>query len=66
MVFAENLRLLRTTNNVSQRVLAEHLKISIKTISHWETGYSEPSISQLIMLADFFDVTVDYLVKRDM
>lgn len=65
MVFAENLRDLRKVNKISQKELAEILKISVKTISHWETGYSEPSISQLIILADFFKVTVDDLIKRD-
>lgn len=65
MAFAENLRILRKMKGIGQNELAEILKISVKTISHWETGYCEPSISQLIMLADFFEVTVDDLIKRE-
>lgn len=64
MKFSENLKALRTASGAGQKQLAEKLNISLKTISHWETGYSEPSISQLIQLADFFEVTIDELVGR--
>ena len=64
MEFKECLRLLRKSNDLGQDKLAEALNISAKTISHWETGYTEPSISQLIQLADFFDVTLDELMGR--
>ena len=50
---------------LGQQQLADLLKISVKTVSHWETGYSEPSITQLIALADIFEVTLDDLVGRD-
>ena len=63
--FRRNLKLLRTAKGMGQRELAELLNTTIKTISHWETGYSEPSIVQLICLADIFDVTLDDLVGRD-
>ena len=65
MVFAENLRNLRNMKGISQKELADILKISLKTISHWETGYCEPSISQLIALSELFDVTVDDLIKKE-
>ena len=64
MEFKESLKLLRKSNDLGQDKLAETLNISPKTISHWETGYTEPSISQLIQLADFFDVTLDELTGR--
>ncbi len=64
MKFNENLKSLRVAGGVGQKQLAEALNISLKTISHWETGYSEPSVSQLIQLADYFDVTIDELVGR--
>lgn len=66
MTFAENLKHWRTSQNVSQKQLAEKLNTTFKTISHWETGYTEPSIQQLIALADFFDTTIDELVGRTM
>ena len=65
MTFAENLRNLRIMKGISQKGLAEILNISLKTISHWETGYCEPSISQLIALSELFDVTVDDLIKKE-
>ena len=51
-------------NGLGQKELADALETTPKTVSHWETGYSEPSISQLIMLADYFEVTLDDLVGR--
>ena len=62
--FGENLKALRRERCIGQSELAEILRISPKTISHWETGYTEPSISQLIALANFFDLSIDELVGR--
>ena len=64
MSFCENLKNLRKSSKIDQYKLAEALSVSSKTVSHWETGYTEPSISQLILLADFFDVSLDELVDR--
>ncbi|MBQ8427221.1 MAG: helix-turn-helix transcriptional regulator [Clostridia bacterium] len=64
MSFSDNLKYLRKNFNIDQGVLAEALNVSPKTISHWETNYTEPSISQLIMIADFFQVSLDDLVDR--
>ena len=65
MEFKENLRFLRRQAGIGQAKLADMLSISAKTISHWETGYTEPSIDELIKLADMFDVTIDELVGRN-
>lgn len=64
MKFSENLKQLRTVKNIGQKQLAQILNITLKTVSHWETGYCEPSISQLIALADYFEVSVDELIGR--
>ena len=64
MGFSENLKSLRKSNNLDQKDLAKTLNVSAKTISHWETGYTEPSISQLIALANYFKITIDELVER--
>ena len=63
--FSENLKSLRTYKNIGQSSLAKVLNVSIKTISHWETGYSEPSITQLVQIAEFFEITIDELVGRN-
>lgn len=65
MKFMENLKLLRTVKGKDQNDVATALNVSPKTISHWETGYTEPSVNQLIQLADFFEVSIDELVGRD-
>lgn len=62
--FSENLKNMRIQKGIGQRELAALLNTTVKTVSHWETGYCEPSISQLIALAEYFDVSLDELVGR--
>ena len=64
MSFAENLKTLRKEKGLDQQELAQKLNVSSKTISHWETSYTEPSLAQLTHLADFFDVSLDDLLDR--
>ena len=64
MKFCEILKDLRKEKDIGQEVLAKELNISVKTVSHWETGYTEPSIEQLIKLADYFEISIDELVGR--
>lgn len=63
MGFKENLKILRTEKGLGQNALAEALNVSLKTISHWETGYTEPSITQLTQIAKFFEISLDELVE---
>ncbi|MBQ7770698.1 MAG: helix-turn-helix transcriptional regulator, partial [Clostridia bacterium] len=49
---------------IGQGELAKVLSVSLKTVSHWETGYTEPSVAQLIRLADYFEISIDELVGR--
>ena len=65
--FKSRLKELRLEKNISQKQLGDLLNVSKMAISHWEKGNSEPSISQLIILSNFFEVTFDYLIgKNDM
>ena len=64
MSFSENIKNLRKVHGLDQATLAQTLNVSPKTISHWETNYTEPSISQLIALANYFDISIDELVGR--
>ncbi|MBE7087668.1 MAG: helix-turn-helix transcriptional regulator [Clostridiales bacterium] len=61
MGFKERLKELRLEKNISQQELGKSLNMSKMAISHWEKGNSEPSIEQLKVLAQIFDVTIDYL-----
>ena len=62
--FKERLKELRLEKNMTQQELGNLVNISKMAISHWEKGHSEPSISQLIFLSEYFGVTVDYLVGK--
>ncbi len=62
MDFKKRLKELRTEKNLSQADIGKLVNMSKMAISHWEKGHSEPSIDQLILLARFFDVSIDYLV----
>ncbi len=55
---------LRAEKNLSQREMARALRISQATYNNWENEKTQPSIEQLITLADFFGVSVDYLIGR--
>lgn len=53
---------LRSEKNLSQRDMAKILNISQGTYNNWENANTQPSIEQLIAIAEFFGVTVDYLI----
>lgn len=59
------LKELRKAKNISQLKLAMDLHTNQNTISRYETGDREPSIRELIKIADYFGVTVDYLIEHD-
>ena len=58
----ENLRLLRKNANLTQRKLAEKVNIPKTNIGHYEIGITQPSIENLIKLADYFGCSIDYLL----
>ena len=58
------LKELRKKKGISQLRLATELNTTQNTISRYETGEREPGIDELIMLADYFNVSVDYLIGR--
>ena len=59
-----NLKKLRKEKGISQLKLAMDLNMTQNTISRYETGEREPGINELIKIADYFDVSVDYLLGR--
>lgn len=50
---------------ISQYALAKKLGISQSTICNWLNGKKEPSIESLWKLADYFSVSIDYIVGRE-
>lgn len=63
--FAENLKTLRIERGIGQVELAKSIRVSRGIISLWENGLREPGMYNLIALADYFGVSVDYLLGRD-
>ena len=64
ITFKERLRELRQEKGISQQELGNIVNMSKMAISHWESGHSEPSIYQLIILSNYFEVTIDFLVGK--
>ena len=63
-IFIERLKYLRKQRNLTQEQMAENIKISLRGYRNYETGEKKPIVENLIAIADFFDVSLDYLVGR--
>ncbi len=62
--FAERLLELRKEKNISQAELAKNIKVSYSVVCYWETDRSEPTAPNLVKIADYFGVSVDFLLGR--
>ena len=62
--FSEKLKTLRTQKQVRQKDIAAAMGVSLRAYQYYETDTKEPTMSNLIALADYFDVSIDYLVGR--
>lgn len=60
--FATRLRELRKSNNVSQQKLSKYLNFGYTAIANYESGRNQPSLDTVKKIAQYFDVTVDYLI----
>lgn len=58
------LKEIRKAKGISQLKLATDLNTNQNTISRYETGEREPGIAELIRIADYFNISVDYLLGR--
>lgn len=63
-IFAARLLALRKEKGIGQQALAEHLGVSFHQVSKMETGQRGASLEVACALADYFDVSLDYLVGR--
>ncbi len=64
MYFSERLVELRKSKKLTQKQLAAELQMSELAIQHYEAQRRKPAFDVLLALADFFDVSLDYLVGR--
>lgn len=63
MKFNEKLIELRKTKGLSQEELGNELGVSRQTVSKWELGQSYPDFQKLVLLSDFFNISLDKLIK---
>lgn len=64
-MFAARIKILRLSKELNQVQLAEFLGVKKQSVSNWENDNIMPSIEMLMKIADFFHVTTDYLLGRD-
>lgn len=64
LCFSERLKELRTSSGLTMEQLGKNIGSTRGTIGNLENGNKKPSLDMLIKLADYFDVSVDYLIGR--
>ena len=62
--FGKILRELRIERRLSQRQLGEVFGVCNQTVSFWESGSREPDLDMVRKIAEYFDVSCDYLLDR--
>jgi transcriptional regulator with XRE-family HTH domain len=62
--FPEIVKKLRKENKLTQQQLANFLNLSQRTYAHYEAGDREPSIETILLIANYFKVSTDYLLGR--
>ena len=63
-MFPDRLKELREDIGYTQDYVAEKLSVTRQTISAYEKGISEPTLSNLVKLADLYNCSIDYLLCR--
>ena len=63
-ILAENLKKMRKEQGLTQEAVANGAGLVLRSYRRYEMGEREPVASTLILLADFYDVSIDYLVGR--
>ena len=62
----KNLRYLRKQMSKTQSEIASLIKKGQTTIGNWENGISEPNLEELVVLSNYFDISLDTLIKTDL
>lgn len=65
LIFSNTLRELRKSKEMSANQLSEIFNCSKSLIYEWEKGRSQPSLEDLVKIANFFEVSLDYLLGRE-
>jgi transcriptional regulator with XRE-family HTH domain len=62
----KNLRYLRKQSSKTQSEIASLIQKGQTTIGNWENGISEPSLNELLIVSNYFDISIDTLLKIDL
>ena len=62
--FVSRLNELRTSSNATNKEIADYVGISVRSLQFYLSGSKEPTLSKLIAIADYFNVSLDYLTGR--
>ncbi|MBQ7975955.1 MAG: helix-turn-helix transcriptional regulator [Clostridia bacterium] len=65
MEFRQRLQQLREKKRISRNVLSELCGLNSDAVRRYERGEAEPTLQSLVAIAEFFEVSVDYLVGRE-
>lgn len=65
MTLGEKIYRLRTEKGLSQEAFGEVLNVSRQSVSKWETDQSVPELDKLVAISDFFEVSIDYMLKDE-
>ena len=63
-IFHERLKYLRKNNNITQKTISNYLEIHINSYQKYEQGTREPNFDTLLKIANYFNVSIDYLFGR--
>lgn len=66
MILGKRISELRKQGHISQEMLAEEIGVSRQAVAKWEAGESLPDIVKVAALADFFEVSTDYLLGHEL
>lgn len=59
---AQNMKLLRESNGLTQKKVAQYLFVDRSTYSYYESGKTQPNLKMLTLLADLYGVSIDALI----
>lgn len=65
-MLSQNLKYLRKKNNVSQQILGDRIGVGRSTVGDYERGRYEPDISTMISIVDYFNISIDVLLRKNL
>ncbi|MBN2757520.1 MAG: helix-turn-helix transcriptional regulator, partial [Bacteroidales bacterium] len=63
MYFGANIKLVRKRKGRTQSEMADFLKMKRSTLSGYENGVAQPNIESLILISEYFNISIDTLLK---